>query len=106
MSVLGADYHDWREEFRLSLGFQFPAGVRNVESDGLSRWEMTHREWQLHPLLFREARRWFRQEVEIDWMASRQNTQTKLFYSHEHDYEAVETNCFHARWDKWKLRKY
>ena len=102
MSILGADYYDWREKFRLSLGFQFLAGVQNVESDALSRWEMTHREWQLHPLLFREACRWFRQTVEIDLMASRQNTQTKLFYSYEHDYEAVGTNCFHARWDKWK----
>jgi hypothetical protein len=101
MSILGADYYDWREKFRLSIGFQFLAGELNVESDGLSRWEMNHREWQLEPRLFREVCRRFRANPEIDLMASRQNAQTKLFFSYEHDYESVGTNCFHARWN-WK----
>jgi hypothetical protein len=101
MSILGADYHDWRGKFRLSIGFQFLAGVLNVESDGLSRWEMNHREWQLEPRLFREVCRRFRANPEIDFMASRQNAQTKLFFSCESDCESVGTNCFHARWN-WK----
>jgi len=100
MSILGADYFDWRELHRLSVGFQFLAGVLNVISDGLSRWEMTHREWQLAPCLFREVCRHFRIQPEVDLFASRQNRQLSRFYSYEHDYEAEGTNAFHADWGK------
>ena len=100
MSILGADYFDWREEFHLSLGFQFLAGVRNVEADGLSRWEMTHREWKLAPTLFREVCRLFRQRPDVDLFASRQNRQVSRFFSYEHDYEAIGTNCFNSEWGK------
>ena len=49
LSLLGADYWDWREEHRLSVSFNFLAGVNNEESDALSRVQMSHREWQLRP---------------------------------------------------------
>jgi hypothetical protein len=98
MSMLGADYFDWRETHRLSIGFQFLAGVLNVTSDTLSRWEMTHREWQLHPPLFREVCHLLGLTPVVDLFASRQNRQLSRFFSFEHDYEAEGTNAFNSEW--------
>lgn len=98
MSVLGADHFDWKQKSRLSLGYEFLPGVLNVESDGLSRWEMTHREWKLNRQLYLQLCRLLDLDPEMDLFASRQNTQCPLFFSYEHDYEAVGTNCFNANW--------
>lgn len=100
MSEIGASYFDWRERYNLSIGLEFLAGIRNVESDALSRWEMTHKEWRLAPTLFRRLCRLLNTSPEVDLFASRQNRQVDRFFSYHHDYEALGTNCFHANWSR------
>ena len=98
MSILGADYFDWRERYNLSIGFEFLAGVLNVESDRLSRWECNHREWQLSPTLFRAMCRHLQVRPVVDLFASRVNRQLGKFFSYEHDYAAEGTNAFNSKW--------
>jgi len=98
MSILGADYFDWRTRHNLSVGFQFLAGVENVESDGLSRVEMSHREWKLHPSLFRKICDNFNLRVKVDLFASRSNHRVPRFFSLEHDCTSLGTNCLHFLW--------
>ena len=98
MSILGAHYFDWRMRHNLSMSFQFLRGIDNVEADGLSRQEMTHRDWQLNPNIFRSLCRALHLRPKVDLFASRQNKQVRLFFSWEHDHEALATNCFTRRW--------
>ena len=98
MSILGADYFDWRARHNLSVGFQFLAGVENIESDALSRVEMSHREWKLHPDLFRRICAAFGLHVQVDLFASRSNRQVPRFYSFEHDSASLGTNCLQFPW--------
>ena len=94
-----ADYWDWRERHRLSISFNFLAGVQNVESDALSRVKMSHREWQLCPDVFHRICRHFRIEAQLDLFASSHNHQVPRYYSFEHDSAAEGTNAFAHKWD-------
>lgn len=98
MSVLGADFWDWREQHHLSLSFAFLPGILNVTSDGLSRVEMTPNEWKLSPRLFRTLCRHLRVCPQVDLFASAHNHQCPRFYSYTHDSCALGTNAFAHPW--------
>ena len=98
MSVLGADFWDWREQHHLSLSFAFLPGILNVTSDGLSRVEMTPNEWKLSPRLFRTLCRHLRVRPQVDLFASAHNHQCPRFYSYTHDSCALGTNAFAHPW--------
>lgn len=100
MSILGANYFDWRALHNLQMSFQFLRGVDNVEADQLSRVEMSHRDWKLHPSVFKALCRSLRLRAQVDLFASRQNTQVPRFFSWQHDYAALGTNCFTRQWSE------
>ena len=99
LSLLGADYWDWRERHCLSISFNFVAGVQNVESGALSRAKMSLREWQLCPDVFHRACRHFRIKAQLDLFASSHNHQVPRYFSFEHDSAAEGTNAFAHKWD-------
>lgn len=98
MSLMGARFFDKVERAGISLSFRHLAGEANVEADALSRMAHTHADWKLDPTLFSKVRQLFRVKPSIDLFASAQNTQTKIFFTYNHDHRAKAADAFLHDW--------
>jgi len=98
MSLMGARFFDKVERAGISLSFRHLAGEANVEADALSRKQSTHADWKFDTWLFRKVRQLFEVTPSMDLFASAQNTQTKTFFSYNHDHRAKGADAFLHDW--------
>ena len=98
MSMVGAQFFDWRERHQLQLSCRHIRGIFNTEADALSRHEWSATDWRLDPSLLRRVLRGWRCGIAVDLFASRDNTQARRYFSWEHDADALGVDSLSHAW--------
>ena len=105
MSLIGAQFFDWREERDLRISCRHLRGIHNEEADALSRQEWGEMEWQLDSGLLAQVLRGWHCQIKRDLFASRQNAQAQQFFSWNHDFDAIGVDSLAHQWN-WKDTSY
>ena len=100
MSEKGAEYFDEKERHQLSVTLTHLAGELNVESDGLSRRQSNHIDWQVNVELIQQAWDLLRAKPMVDLFASAANCQVQKFFSYHHDHRSMGTDCMQHPWSQ------
>jgi hypothetical protein len=91
----------WCVTERVALRCAHLAGVLNTRSDIRSRWGETMAEWQLNPVVLRQALRQLGcPHPTMDLFAGRQNRQCTEYFSFAHEPESQGVNALLRRWPR------
>jgi hypothetical protein len=98
LSKIGTQFFDWRERHRLQLSCRHIRGIHNITADALSRQEWGEADGHLNPRLLGRVLRHWGCKVARDLFASRQNTQSRQYFSWEHDSRAMGVDSLAHHW--------
>jgi hypothetical protein len=98
MSMIGTQFFDWRERHHLQMSCRHIRGIHNGRVDALSRQEWSAADWHLSPPLLRRVLRHKGCVAYRDLFASRQNTQSRRYFSWEHDSKALGVDSLSHAW--------
>jgi hypothetical protein len=98
MSEIGTRFFDWRERHRLQMSCRHIRGIHNGRADALSRQEWSAADGRLSPRLLRRVLSHWGCVAERDLFASRQNTQSRRYFSWEHDSQAMGVDSLSHAW--------
>ena len=82
-------FYDWVEDTGLQLSYRHLRGIYNVEADSLSRHAWAELEWKLHPDIVSRLQGIWHCKITRDLFASRHNAQVPLYFSWQHDFDAI-----------------
>ena len=105
MSKIGTQFFDWRERNHLQMSCRHIRGIHNGRADALSRQEWSAADWHLSPPLLQRVLRYWGCVAHRDLFASRQNTQSRRYFSWEHDSKALGVDSLSHAWP-WRETLY
>jgi len=99
MSRIGAMFYDWVEDTGLQLSYRHLRGIYNVEADSLSRHAWAELEWKLHSDIVSRLQGIWHCKITRDLFASRHNAQVPLYFSWQHDFDAIGVDSLSYLWN-------